>query len=349
MSFDISALSSRFTVRQLTESDVSAMLPLAEANPVYYRYHFPAPSSEDMLEGLTALPPGKTMADKYYVGFFDGKTLTAVLDLVLDYPETGTAFIGLFMLDTAYQGKGVGSSLFSGIAGALASSGYRKLRLAIDKGNPQSEAFWTKNGFTKTGEEYPNDFSAYLPMERLLKKGEKNMPVTFRKATAADIDAVTAIYDAILAEEEAGRATTGWKRGIYPVRATAEAALARDDLFVAELDGKVAAAAVLNHIQVDVYAGAPWEFDAPDEEIFVMHTLVVDPAAGRRGLGRAFEAFYEQEAARRGCRYLRIDTNVRNTRALALYHSLGYKEISVAPCTFNGLRDIDLVLLEKAL
>ena len=56
-----------------------------------------------------------------------------------------------------------------------------------------------------------------------------------------------------------------------------------------------------------------------------------------------------EEAARKGCRYLRIDTNVRNTRARRLYHSLGYKEISVAPCTFNGLSDIDLVLLEKAL
>ena len=175
------------------------------------------------------------------------------------------------------------------------------------------------------------------------------MPVTFRKAAASDIDAVTAIYDAIIAEEEAGRAVTGWKRGVYPVRATAETALARSDLYVAEADGKIAASAVLNQIQVDVYAGAPWEHDAPDEEVFVMHTLVVDPAAGGHGLGRAFETFYEQEAARQGCRYLRIDTNVRNTRARQLYHSLGYKEISVAPCTFNGLSDIDLVLLEKAL
>ena len=78
------------------------------------------------------------------------------------------------------------------------------------------------------------------------------MPVTFRKAAASDIDAVTAIYDAIITEEEAGRAATGWKRGIYPVRATAEAALTRGDVFVAELDGRVAAAAVLNQIQVDV-------------------------------------------------------------------------------------------------
>lgn len=96
MSFDISALYGRFTVRRLNESDAPAMLALSEKNAVYYRYHAPAPSLEDIREGLTALPPGKTMADKYYVGFFDGETLAAVLDLVLDFPETGTAFIGLF-------------------------------------------------------------------------------------------------------------------------------------------------------------------------------------------------------------------------------------------------------------
>ena len=48
----------------------------------------------------------------------------------------------------------------------LSAAGYHRLRLAVDEGNPQSLAFWTKNGFTLTGEVHPNDFSAYLPMER---------------------------------------------------------------------------------------------------------------------------------------------------------------------------------------
>lgn len=55
----------------------------------------------------------------------------------------------------------------SGTAWArLSAAGYHRLRLAVDEGNPQSLAFWTKNGFTLTGEVHPNDFSAYLPMER---------------------------------------------------------------------------------------------------------------------------------------------------------------------------------------
>lgn len=42
------------------------------------------------------------------------------------------------------------------------------MRLAVDRGNPQSKAFWEKNGFALMGEEFPHGDSAYLPMERAL-------------------------------------------------------------------------------------------------------------------------------------------------------------------------------------
>ena len=53
------------------------------------------------------------------------------------------------------------------------------------------------------------------------------MEPIIRKATGADIDAVAEIYELIHTEEEAGRTTTGWKRGVYPTRAVAEAAVLR--------------------------------------------------------------------------------------------------------------------------
>lgn len=89
----------------------------------------------------------------------------------------------------------------------------------------------------------------------------------------------------------------------------------RGDLFVEEADGAVVGTGIFNRLQADVYAGAPWQYDAPDDQIMVLHTLAVDPQAGKRGLGRAFAAFYEQYAREHGCRYLRIDTNER-TEAL---------------------------------
>ena len=175
------------------------------------------------------------------------------------------------------------------------------------------------------------------------------MPVQIRKAASADLDAVALTYSHIHTEEEQGRAVIGWQRGVYPERETAEKALERDDLFVEELDGVPVGTAIINQQQVDVYAGAPWEYEAPEDRVMVLHTLVIDPQAPACGLGRAFVAFYEQYAREHGCPYLRMDTNVRNVRARAFYQKLGYKEIAVVPCLFNGLKGVELVLLEKKL
>ena len=90
------------------------------------------------------------------------------MDLVVDYPAENVAFFGLFMMDKSMQGKGAGSRIVSECAYFLKRNGYKKLRLAVDKGNPQSKAFWLKNGFAFTGEEYPNGEFSYLPMERIL-------------------------------------------------------------------------------------------------------------------------------------------------------------------------------------
>ena len=136
---------------------------------------------------------------------------------------------------------------------------------------------------------------------------------------------------------------------MYPVRATAEAALQRGDLFVLEEDNRVLGAAVINSRQVDVYAGAPWEHEAPDDEVCVLHTLVISPRRNGRGLGRRFVDFYETYAREHGCTELRIDTNARNLRAREMYRRLGYTEIAVVPTVFNGIPDVQLVLLEKSL
>ena len=170
-----------------------------------------------------------------------------------------------------------------------------------------------------------------------------------RKAVPFDLDAVEAIYLRIHDAEEAGHLTTGWLRGIYPVRQTAANALARGDLFVLEEGGTVVAAAIINQIQVPEYINCPWAHPAPDDQVMVLHTLTVDPLAGGRGYGTAFVAFYEQYARDRGCPYLRMDTNAKNQIARRLYAKLGYTEPGIVPCVFNGIPNVQLVCLEKKL
>ena len=67
-----------------------------------------------------------------------------------------------------------------------------------------------------------------------------------RKATKEDLAGIVAVYEGVHDEEEAGRTTTGWLRGIYPTENTVRAALERDDMYVAEDNGVITAAAIIN-------------------------------------------------------------------------------------------------------
>ncbi len=171
--------------------------------------------------------------------------------------------------------------------------------------------------------------------------------VVFRKADAGDLDAIERIYERTHDAEEAGLTTTGWVRGIYPVREVAEASLDRGDMYVAEYGGKVIATGIINRIQVDVYFDCDWKYKAPEDRVCVLHTLAVDPDARGLGIGPAFVVFYEEAAKEQGCEVLRIDTNARNLRARKMYKKLGYIETDIVPTVFNGIRGVDLVLMEK--
>ncbi|MBP3414619.1 MAG: GNAT family N-acetyltransferase [Clostridia bacterium] len=170
-----------------------------------------------------------------------------------------------------------------------------------------------------------------------------------RKAAADDIEAVAEIYSNIHTAEENGLVTIGWIRDVYPTAETAKQALLRGDLFVMEDNGIIVGTAIINKTQVDSYKNARWNHPAPDDKVMVLHTLVISPKASRKGYGKNFVAFYEQYACQNGCPYLRMDTNAKNTRARNMYQKLGYEEIGIVPCSFNGIDGVNLVLLEKLL
>lgn len=175
------------------------------------------------------------------------------------------------------------------------------------------------------------------------------MEKIYRLATIEDLDAIEAVYQETHDAEEAGLTTIGWKRTIYPTRETAQAALERGDMYVCEIDGKVIATAIINQIQVDVYEGAPWQFEVPDDKVLVIHTLCMKPAIKHQGIGRGFIEYYENLAREMGCVALRLDTNYTNKVAQTFYKNLGYRYVGTVPTVFNGIPGINLVMLEKVL
>ncbi len=149
---DIQLLSKKYKVRKLDATDVDIIYHLCCKNDLFYKYHPPFVTKESILQDMEMLPPNKSCKDKYYVGFFENNVLVSILDLILGYPTDNTAYIGLLMINASYQNQGVGSAIIKDICEYLKQLELEKVRIGVDKDNPQSNYFWAKNGFSIVGE-----------------------------------------------------------------------------------------------------------------------------------------------------------------------------------------------------
>ena len=164
---EISKISSVYDIRRLDDSDAYSILSLCQTNTQFYEYCEAEPTLEQVLNDLLITPPGIGLSDKYYIGFYQKETLIAVMDLIDGYPEPEIAFIGFFMINKVLQGQGTGTAIIREAAAYLKSTGKTTIRLAIDKGNPQSTHFWKKNGFVVIKEVDRNGWTALVAEKKL--------------------------------------------------------------------------------------------------------------------------------------------------------------------------------------
>lgn len=171
-----------------------------------------------------------------------------------------------------------------------------------------------------------------------------------RPATPQDLPAIAAIYEAILAQEDARPVSfTNWQRGKYPTQDTARAALEAGTLFTAEENGRVYGCVNLNGEQLPEYADIPWLYAAQDNEVGVIHTLVIHPAWSGKGKARELVAFCEEHCRQQGKRVIRLDTYVNNQPANSMYPRLGYRFAGTSHFLFQGFLPEDLNCYEKLL
>ncbi len=165
---NLAKISAQYAVRRLGDADVAQIYGLLASNSLFYRYCPPPPTPQRVQQDMALLPPGKTAREKYFLGWFDGAALVAVGDVVCGYPDSECAFIGLFMTAVPLQGRGVGSAIVKELLEFLRRQGFARARLCYAGGNPQSEAFWRKNGFLPTGDEKLAEGYTKVVMERSL-------------------------------------------------------------------------------------------------------------------------------------------------------------------------------------
>ena len=162
------SFSNNFHVKKITKEDIPAALQLCIGNPMYYEHMKMEPTLENLEEVIEVLPPNKTLEDKYFMGYYKEGKLIALLDLIFDYPDKNIAFIGWFIMDKKWQGKGIGTKIIKDLEKSMKAHGFYKLRLGYVKDNEQSAAFWKKNDFLPTGSERDDEQYTVVILDKIL-------------------------------------------------------------------------------------------------------------------------------------------------------------------------------------
>ena len=140
-----------------------------------------------------------------------------------------------------------------------------------------------------------------------------------RLGAATDITAVMDLVHCVVPlMRESGNLQWG---DDYPNTAVFETDVAKTQLWLVEIAGRVAGIAAITTDQDPEYAQVGWDIS---ERAIVVHRLAVDPAFRGQGVAVALMQQAEIVASQRGIDILRIDTNTQNEATQRLFPKLGY-------------------------
>jgi ribosomal protein S18 acetylase RimI-like enzyme len=143
--------------------------------------------------------------------------------------------------------------------------------------------------------------------------------MNLRRATLGDVPAVMAVIHRVVPLMRAA-GNLQWDDG-YPNAEAFARDVAKEQLWIAEIDGGVAGVAAITEDQEPEYARVGWDITEP---AIVVHRVAVDPEFRGRGVAEALMRQAEIVAAERDIVVLRVDTNMQNQATQRLFPKLGY-------------------------
>jgi RimJ/RimL family protein N-acetyltransferase len=104
----------------------------------------------------SALPEGFSQDGKHGFGIYRSGVMVGCIDLLVGYPDSCTAMLGLLLVGASASGQGVGSASLRLLdewirANALCA----RVRIGVVRTNEGVLGFWRRMGFIETGELKP--------------------------------------------------------------------------------------------------------------------------------------------------------------------------------------------------
>ncbi|MHB1316481.1 MAG: GNAT family N-acetyltransferase [Minisyncoccota bacterium] len=157
---DFSCKVDNYHTKTLPQSELDQLQRLYTESNDYFqlvlnRDVLPSDSTLD----FNSVPEGKTLEDKFIYGVFKSEKLVGVIDLIRDYPDQNTWFIGLLLLTPSERGNNLGKKIFNVLAGILINVGAQKIRISVVNQNIRALDFWIKIGFKESGRGHEGESS----------------------------------------------------------------------------------------------------------------------------------------------------------------------------------------------
>ncbi|TFZ15645.1 GNAT family N-acetyltransferase [Limosilactobacillus fermentum] len=149
--------------------------------------------------------------------------------------------------------------------------------------------------------------------------------INYRRLTKTDLPQVIAFYKDACDHQQFDQYSPDWTWGVCPSEQSLEESL--NDLFIGAFDddGTLLGAGILTKGEDPDYPSEAWKIPATDDQIAILHLLVVGPTARGKGVASGLLAQLKQVAKEAGAIVIHLDVIDGNPPADALYQKNGYQ------------------------
>ena len=169
------------------------------------------------------------------------------------------------------------------------------------------------------------------------------------QASLSDKKEIMELYEAVIDRVNRSSVRLGWNIEIYPNEVFVEDAIGRGEMFIMRCDGKMIAAAAVNHTVNPEYDDIDWSVKGPSSKIATIHALAVVPSMQGTHASDRMLTSIESYCRRQGDLAIHLDVIDTNIPAYKLYMRNGYTEVDRIMMFYDVVGTREFWMLEHVL
>lgn len=164
------------------------------------------------------------------------------------------------------------------------------------------------------------------------------------KGTISDLEELIRLYDDLNDYLECHTNYPGWKKGVYPIRKTAEDGIKEGNLYVIRDNEHIVGTVILRHEPESAYSKANWSIHLDYKDIFVIYTFAVHPLYFKKGIGKRLMDSIILYSRNMKMKAIRLDVYEKNIPAISLYKRYGFQYVDTVDLGYSeyGLDKFEL-------